>query len=513
MAAAREVLGHDRHRARAAARVAALLRSLSWDVGATVAEAGDAARARLMELPGVGSHAADRILEFLAHGRVAEHRDLLAGVPTAVLRERLEAAGRRRHRLRLGTALPIARLVRDGLVRHGGGTRVEIAGALRRGCEVVDGIELIATAEEPRALLDLFLRLQPASLAEETTGGARIVLDHPSATAELRLGVVAPESWGAGLAVATGSAAHVDLLTTAAAERGLTLSPTGLVDAAGQPQPCREEEELYRLLELAWLPPELREPAADPAIDASSLVTVEGRRSELHAHTTASDGRLSIEELAACAREHGLEVVAVTDHSAASAHAGGLDAARLREHVTAIRAADRRTRGIRILAGAEVDILPDGRLDYDDELLATLDVVIASPHAALDQPRSLAMRRLRRAIEHPLVHILGHPTGRHVLGRSGLDVDLPALAKIAAGAGTALEINANPRRLDLRDEHVRIAVGAGCLLALNTDAHGAEQLDGAELGVATARRGGLTPDRCLNYWSPRRLLSWLEAKS
>ncbi len=221
---------------------------------------------------------------------------------------------------------------------------------------------------------------------------------------------------------------------------------------------------------------------------------------------------MSIAELAACARAQGHHSIAVTDHSVSQVIASGLTPERLRDHIEAIRAADAEVEGIKILAGSEVDILADGSLDYDDELLAMLDVVVASPHAALRQDPEAATSRLLTAIRHPLVHIVGHPTGRIINRREGLSPDMGALYRAAVEHDVALEINANPRRLDLRDKHVRGAVAQGCKIAINTDTHRAEQMDLLVYGVLTARRGGLEADSCINAWPQERLLAWLASK-
>ncbi len=199
----------------------------------------------------------------------------------------------------------------------------------------------------------------------------------------------------------------------------------------------------------------------------------------------------------------------MTDHSQSSAIAGGLKPHDLRRHVKAVRAANERIDGITILAGSEVDILADGTLDYDDELLAELDVVVASPHTALAQDGPTATKRLLAAIEHPLVHILGHPTGRLIGRRDGFRPDVAALAEAAAANDVALEINANWRRLDLRDVHVAVAIEAGALIAINCDVHDESFFDSLRYGVLPARRGGLTADRCVNTWPADELHDWL----
>src|SRR5690606_2537941 len=204
--------------------------------------------------------------------------------------------------------------------------------------------------------------------------------------------------------------------------------------------------------------------------------------------------------------------IAVTDHSKTQRIANGLDRERLLRHIEDIRAAQTQIEGITVLAGTEVDIMPDGSLDYADDLLARLDIVVASPHWSLTQKPAEATKRLLRAISNPLVHIIGHPTGRKVMRREGLAPDMGEIVAAAAERGVALEINAASARLDLRDTHVRAALAAGCLISIDSDAHTREDFDQLRYGVLTARRGGLTPDRCLNAWSADRLHAWLRAK-
>jgi DNA polymerase (family 10) len=221
---------------------------------------------------------------------------------------------------------------------------------------------------------------------------------------------------------------------------------------------------------------------------------------------------LTIEELAQEAKRRGFHTIAVTDHSRSSVQANGLSPERLLAHIGAIREAASRVKGITILAGSEVDILADGRLDYDDNLLAKLDIVIASPHAALKQPPDLATKRLLAAIKHPLVHIIGHPTGRIIGRREGLSPDIHKLIDAAIEHNVALEINSNHLRLDLRDVHVKAAVDAGALIAIDTDAHTWADFDQLRYGVLTARRGWLTAAGCINTWSKSKLHSWLKSK-
>lgn len=240
-----------------------------------------------------------------------------------------------------------------------------------------------------------------------------------------------------------------------------------------------------------------------------SLIQVDDVKAELHAHTVATDGRMTIDELIAMAFERGFHTIAVTDHSQSSPEADGLSPDDLRRHMDAVREAASRFPGITVLAGSEVDILEDGALDYDDDLLAELDIVVASVHHDLIQPSDVATRRLVRAASHPLVHVLGHPTARWDGIDPGLEPDMHKLAAAAAANNTALEINCNPVRLDLCAEHVRIALQAGALIAINCDVHRPEQFDRLPLGVAVAQAAGVTAEQCINTWDADRLRAWL----
>jgi DNA polymerase (family 10) len=303
--------------------------------------------------------------------------------------------------------------------------------------------------------------------------------------------------------------------------QGMSLNEYALT-RDGQPVAGATEEEVFEALGLAWVPPELREDrgelnlaerhykAAD-AIGGLPLVQLTDIRAELHTHTTASDGRWSIEENARAAAARGFHTVAITDHSKGQAQANGLSEDRLVKHIEAVRAVAKKLEGtITVLAGSEVDILASGDLDYPDDLLAELDIVVASPHAALSQEPAKATKRLLKAIENPYVTILGHPTGRIVNRREGLSPDMEALFKAAKDRGIALEINASPYRLDLRDTHARAWVqDHGGKLAINTDAHAEAHLDNLRFGVLTAKRAGATKDDVVNGLSKAALAKWI----
>ncbi|MAB72314.1 MAG: hypothetical protein CMJ54_07380 [Planctomycetaceae bacterium] len=567
MATLLELTGANGFRVNAHTKVARVVEGLASDLG-DIAR-GEKAMAELQKLDGIGKSSAEKIVAFVANGAVPELDELRAAVPdglrtvmqvpglgpktvrrfwqeasvesladleAALADGRLEAlprmgrktidnirasidfmksAGDRR---RLGVALPLAERVVAVMEAVPGMRQVAWAGSLRRGQETIGDVDILVSTDDPEAASAAF-REQPGVsrvlVAGETKSSVRL-----EEGIQVDLRVVPEEVWGATLLYFTGSKDHNVALRERAIARGLRLNEYGLFpedDEAAPPQQrgiapvaASSEAEIYEALELPWIPPELRvdRDEFDRAIP-EDLITVESIRAELHSHTTASDGRLSIDELAEAAMAAGREILAITDHSRSSAQANGLDVDRLRRHADAIREADARIDGIRLLAGSEVDIHADGSLDYEDDVLASLDVVVASPHASLRQEPAVATARLCAAARHPLVSIIGHPTGRIIGSRKGLEPDIEAVIAAAIEGGTALEINSNPLRLDLRDIHVRAAVDDGCLISINTDAHRAEHLQYLRYGVLTGRRGRLEAEGCINAWEPDRLLAWL----
>ncbi|KKK92243.1 hypothetical protein LCGC14_2704880, partial [marine sediment metagenome] len=359
-----------------------------------------------------------------------------------------------------------------------GAKRVEVVGSLRRWKETIGDVDLLceATGRHAGGIIDAFASAERVTkvLAKGKTKGSVIV--DGQVRADLR--VVPAKSFGAASQYFTGSKAHNVALRELAVRKKLKLNEYGLFDGQGKQIAGRDEQGIYRALGLAWVPPELREDRGELAAAAEGklpdLLSVEDIRGDLHMHTTASDGRNSIEEMIQACRAMGYAYMAITEHSRSQAQANGLDEDRLARHVRAIRAAGRKHKDILVLAGIEVDILADGRLDFPDEVLAELDFVTASPHTALGQKRDQATRRLLKAVENPHVDVIGHPTGRLIGRRPGVEIDIDALARAAAANGTALEINAHPLRLDLRDVHVRAAIRAGAKLLICTDAHEAD---------------------------------------
>ena len=567
MAVILELTGADRFRVAAHDRAGRALNDLAVDVG-TLATSEKS----LTAIDGIGASSAKKIMEYAESGAVSAHRALLGKVPPGLLdvlkipglgpktvkvlwkeggvtdlnslARRLESgelerlprmgaktvenirasmrfAAQSGGRVRLGEVLPVAEQIVRLLSEVPGASAVRHAGSLRRGAETIGDIDVLACAEDPAALGEAFRSMEDVDrvlAAGPTKSSVRLARG-----LQVDLRVVAPASYGADLMYFTGSKAHNVRLRERAIRMGLRLNEYGLFPDEGDDEPpqnrgvepvaARTEEEIYRALELPWLPPEVREDRGELEAEVPALIERADIRSELHAHTVASDGTFTIEELADEAKARGYEVVAVTDHSRASGQAGGLSIEDLRAHVAEVRAANDRIDGITILAGSEVDILADGRLDYPDEVLRDLDVVVASPHVALGQDPEAATKRLLKAITHPLVHIVGHPTGRLINKRPGLDPDIQALVQAAAAHGTALEINSSVLRLDLRDVHVRAAVDAGALIAIDTDAHTPSHLDQLRCGVLTARRGWLTAEGCVNTWPLPRLRKWLADKT
>jgi DNA polymerase (family 10) len=340
----------------------------------------------------------------------------------------------------------------------------------------------------------------------EVVGGLRVqVWVHP------------PDRFGSGLQYATGSQAHNVRLRELALEHGLSLSEHGLKKADGGELRCAQEADVYRFLGLPWIPPELREGLGEIEAAAAGrlppLVAERELRGDLHAHSDWSDGRASIAAMAEAAMALGLEYLAISDHSPSLGALNGLTPERLRRQRREIDRVQKRIGGrLRLLQAAEVEVLADGRLDYDDRVLAGLDLVLASLHVSLRQSRDQITQRLLRAIANPHVDIIGHPTGRLIGSRAASEVDLEAVFAAAADHGVALEINAHPERLDLNDGHARRAWQVGCLLSINTDAHRPEDLRLRSYGVGVARRAWLPPEAILNTRSSEALLTWLGSR-
>ena len=566
IAALMEITGANAFKVSANRKVVRVLEDLDRDIR-TIADAGE-----LESLEGVGKGTAARIKDYLDTGSIGDLKALrgdipdglislldisglgpktvgrlwreadvidLASLKAAIADGRLEAlprmgaktianitesiafAERAAERLAIGRALPMAESLIDALSSTPGVVCMEYAGSLRRGRETIGDIDLLAVTADGPLLVKAFTTrddVEKVLAAGDTKASVRL-----DAGIQVDLRIVTVDEFGAALMYFTGSKEHNVKLRERARAMTMRLNEYGLFPDDGNDVPpqqrniapvaARTEADIYAALELPAHPPHLRESIDDIQETPPTLIEADDIVAELHAHTTASDGHLSIDELVDAARSRGLKIIAITDHSVSSVQANGLSKDRLLRHVDDIHAARERHQDMLILAGSEVDIHPDGHLDYDDDTLAKLDIVVASPHVSLRQTSTLATARLKAAIEHPLVHIIGHPTGRILGRRPGLDLDMRVLVEAAAQAGTALEVNANPKRLDLRDSHVRTAVAAGCMIAINTDAHTTDHLDFLRYGVLTARRGRLQATQCVNCLSADDLKAWLSDKA
>jgi DNA polymerase (family 10) len=472
-------------------------------------------RARLLHSQ-LGVDSLDALREAAVAGRLRTVRGLGAKFEASVL-EGLErgVADRQAPRLLLPKALELGQLLAEGLTEHGGpGTEVRIAGSARRMADSVKDIDLIAVTRKPVTLAKSLATLpEIESVASTGRAGAR-GRTHSGVSVDLR--IAKPSQLGNLLQHFTGSGKHNAALREAAVRNGLHVSEYGIHDdATATVTTCTSEQEVYALLGLACIEPELREDRGELAAallgpgpsspSLPDLIDLPDIKGDLHCHTVASDGRNTIEEMALAARKRGYEYLAITDHSASHGFGDDVSPEQLRHQLERVREVDASIEGIRVLAGSEVNILPDGSLDYEDDLLAELDWVIASVHTAFGMSEEAMTERMIAAVEHPLVDAIGHPTGRLIERREPYALDVPALIEAAVRTGTMLEINANPDRRDLNDLHARAAVQAGALIVIDSDAHGVERFDAMRWGVATARRAWLRTDDVANTRSWEQL--------
>lgn len=564
IADALEVLGENQFKVMAHRKAARMLEDLSDDVAELCKNDPD----KLKSIDGLGASSVQKIQEFVATGKIKAHEEALAKLPPGlidVLRvpglgpktvkllwdqggvtdlatlksqlasgalEKLPRMGAKTlqniseniafletasDRVRLGDAMPIAQTFVSQLGAIKGVTQAEYAGSMRRGRETIGDIDLIVATEDPAPVMQFFCAhplVAKVLVSGDTKSSVRL-----NSGLQVDLRVVPAMNWGAALLYFTGSKDHNVILRERAIERSMRLNEYGLFADDGDETPPQQrgvkpvasktEQEIYAKLGLEWITPELRESHGEFEKNITTqLISVDDIRRELHCHTTASDGVLSIEQLIETAKSRGFDAIAITDHSRSSAQANGLSVERLREHAANIRAASAKIKGIHVLVGSEVDILADGHLDYPDDVLAELDWVVASPHTALKQSPEAATARLLAAIANPFVHVIGHPTGRILNGRPGLEPNMKVVISAAAKAGVALEINCNPARLDLRDALVRAAHEGGAMISINTDAHDSEHFDFLRYGILTARRAGLNSAGCVNAWPWKKFDAW-----
>ncbi len=466
-------------------------------------------------VPGVGAKTAKRLFDELG---VASLEDLKAAAEAERIRgvkglgpkaeenvlaalERLGKPGEGPGRLLLSAVRPIAAELAAALREHPACERVEVAGSVRRWAETCKDIDLIATAEEPTALAEHLAGHELIAAAGKPGPNGVRAQTHNGISVDLR--IVAPQAFGNLLQHFTGSAAHNVQLREDAVKRGLSVSEHGIADAeSGEVALCAEEAEVYERLGYAFVEPELREgrgelkAAREGALP--QLVSLDDVRGDLHSHTTLSDGRNTLEEMAAAARARGYAYLAITDHSASHGFGDHVTDERLWQRIEEVRAWNQGKRGFRLLAGSEINIGLDGNLDYPDDLVEALDWVVASVHTSFSISEAAMTERVLAAIENPNVDCIGHLSGRLIGRREPYGIDVEAVVEAAARTGTMLEINGNPNRRDLNEHHARLAAEAGATIVLNTDAHGVDTLDNMAYAVATARRAWLTAENVAN---------------
>ncbi|MFJ2720274.1 DNA polymerase/3'-5' exonuclease PolX [Streptomyces sp. NPDC087437] len=518
--------------------------------------------AGLKEIPGVGRSIAEKVVEYLRTGNVTVVEETRARIPAGVrqlitiptlgpkkamtlyedlhissvaeladaikaekLRD-LKGFGKRTEenilhgialmqqageRILLGTAMESAEDIVAELSRITGCAQCAYAGSLRRMRETIGDIDVLVAADRSAPFMDALTELP--STAEVVAHGAKKTSIRTVTGVQVDLRVVRQDSWGAGMQYFTGSKAHNIRTRTIAVHLGLKLSEYGLFDAgSGERVASRSEDEVYARLGLPWIPPTLREDRGE--IEAGlrgelpEVVTEDDVRGDLHTHTDLTDGLAPLEEMVAAAADRGYAYYAVTDH------APGLAMQRMTEEKVLaqrerVRSLDGRHRGMRLLHGTELNIGPDGDVDWPGEFLAGFDICVASVHSHFGLGRGAMTRRLVRACENPHVHVLGHPTTRLLGRRPGIDADLDEVFAACARTGTALEINAQPDRLDLGDEDILRARSHGAKFAVDSDAHSLLHLAYLRYGIGTAQRGWLTPDDVINTWPLRRLRRFL----
>jgi DNA polymerase (family 10) len=428
----------------------------------------------------------------------------------------LESLSRRSGRIPLGRAYPLAQEIMGVLLKVPGVMHAAPAGSLRRMRSTVGDLDILVSARESALVMEAFTTL-PGVLRVLGRGETKASIEFTDGV-RAQLWVHPPEKFGTALQYATGSKDHNVQLRQLALAQGLSLSEHSLTKTDGSGEIlCATEEAVYAALGLPWIPPELREDRGEVQAARTGtlpkLIEVQDIHADLQTHSTWSDGKLSILELAQAAARRGMRVIAFTDHSVSLGVTGGLSMERHAEQQREIESAQRELGdSIRILHASEVEIRADGSLDYPDEFLASLDLVLASLHTSLRQPREKVTQRLIDAIRNPHVDIIGHPTGRLIPDREGADLDMDAVLSAAAESGVALEINANPARLDLEDIYARRARELGIPISINTDSHSEADLDLLHYGVAIARRAWLTAEDVINAWPTEQLLGWLKTR-
>jgi DNA polymerase (family 10) len=540
-------------------KAARILNDLTTDISEVV-HSGMA-----QDIPGIGKGTADKIVEYLETGTIAKfdkikkgigdeliallgiqslgpktvsllHKELginnLEELQKAIADERisdLPGMGKKkveniargielyslgRERMSLGEALSMAREAIEQLTKATNTTTIEAAGSLRRGKETVGDIDILATGKNKKDIIDTFVHLPLAHdiLAQGETKGSIVT----KTGIQIDLRVVERDSFGSALHYFTGSQSHNVHLRGLAKREQLKINEYGIF-SGNKKIGGKKENDIYTALHMDWIPPELREDRGE--IEAAlnhtlpSLLEPSDIKGDFHVHSTYSDGAQTLEELALRAKEMGYRYIAITDHSQSLKIAHGLSTQRLKEKIREGKKLQKTLAGIELLIGAEVDIKNDGTLDYPDNLLKELDIVIGAIHSGFKQKREQITRRIVTAMHNPYLHIIAHPTGRLLGERDPYDVDMDQVIVAAEETGTALEINAYTQRLDLDDINSRKAKQHGVMIAIGTDAHHLDQLGMMELGIKVARRGWLEPKNVLNTFTSKELRAWTKDKA
>lgn len=420
--------------------------------------------------------------------------------------------GSRPDRLPIAFMLPIAEAIEAALAKMPEIEKYSRAGSLRRMRETVKDLDFIISTSQPEKVKEQLLTL-PNQKETIAAGNTKVSLTFEyTYDVSVDFRIVKPEEYVTALHHFTGSKDHNVRMRQLAKERGESISEYGVENTeTGEILTFSSEEEFYHHFGLPFIPPEIREDGqeVEKFTDNIELISLDDIKGDLHMHSTWSDGAFSIEEMIEACRACGYKYMAITDHSQYLKVANGLTSERLKQQREEIRRINDQYDDFTILSGVEMDILPDGTLDYDDELLAEMDIVIASIHSAFSQPKEKIMERLKTALVNAHVDIIAHPTGRLIGRREGYEVDIDMLIELAKETNTALELNANPNRLDLAPEYLRKAQEAGVKVVINTDAHKIDTLNHMEIGVASARKGWITKNTVLNALDTDDLLSFL----
>jgi DNA polymerase (family 10) len=557
-----EIKGEVVYKTLAYRKAADNLTSLGRDINDVYAEGGLKA---LLDIPGVGKAIGEKIEELISTGKLSYLEKLKKEVPAelaellqipdlgpkkvglfyselgitsieelkkaaeggqlrdlagmgakseAKILEGIDSLSRRSGRLPLGEVWPFAMELLEMIREVKGVKAAEVAGSLRRMKPTVGDIDILVAATDKEAVFAAFTEAKNVARVLGKGEVKSSVEYHNGMRAQIW--VHEPARFGTALQYATGSKDHNVKLREMALDMGLSLSDQAFTSVEDERETlCVTEEEVYKVLGLPFIAPELREDRGEvqAAKDGKlpKLVELTDIRAELHSHSTWSDGKASIMEMAEAALERGHKTLAITDHSAGLGIANGLTIDRLkmqREEIEAAR--DKLGDSMLLLHGTEMEISANGKLDFPDDILEWLDIVIASLHVSMRQERKKATQRILNALENPHVDFIAHPTNRLLPDREGADLDMDKILETAAKTGTALEINSNPRRLDLEDVYARRAIEMGINLVINTDAHAPEHMDFIRFGVATARRGWVEAKSVINTWTPKQIQTWLK---